>query len=139
MITLDTSAVFALANRKDPDHKRVRRVFEADGGPYLVPAGALAEMTFLIEDRLGWQALDAFLFNLADRALSLECGEDDFPRIRELATRYRDLPLGAADASVIACAERNGGRVLTLDRRDFDVVGREGKLVIEPQLGGVRT
>jgi len=139
MITLDTSAVFALANRKDPDHRRVRSVFEADGGPYLVPAGALAEMTFLIEDRLGWQALDAFLSNLADRALSLECGEDDFPRIRELATRYRDLPLGAADASVIACAERNGGRVLTLDRRDFDVVGREGKLVIEPQVGGVRS
>jgi predicted nucleic acid-binding protein len=138
MITLDTSAVFALANRKDPDHKRVRRVFEADGGPYLVPAGALAEMTFLIEDRLGWQALDAFLSNLADRALSLECGEDDFPRIRELATRYRDLPLGAADASVIACAERNGGRVLTLDRRDFDVVGRERKIVIEPQAGCAR-
>ena len=89
-------------------------------------------MTFLIEDRLGWQSLDAFLSNLADRALSLECGEDDLHRIRELATRYRDLPLGAADASVIACAERNGGRVLTLDRRDFDVVGREGKLVIEP-------
>jgi predicted nucleic acid-binding protein len=138
MITLDTSAVFALANRKDPDHKRVRRAFETDGGPYLVPAGALAEMTFLIEDRLGWQALDAFLSNLADRALSLECGEDDFPRIRELATRYRDLPLGAADASVIACAERNGGRVLTLDRRDFDVVGREGKLVIEPQVDAVQ-
>ena len=139
MITLDTSAVFALANRKDPDHKRVRRVFEADGGPYLVPAGALAEMTFLIEDRLGWQALDAFLSNLADRALSLECGEEDLPRVRELASRYHDLPLGAADASVIACAERNGGRVLTLDRRDFDVVGREGKLVVAPQVGGARS
>jgi predicted nucleic acid-binding protein len=93
-------------------------------------------MTFLTEDRLGWQALDAFLSNLADRALSLECGEEDFPRIRELATHYRDLPLGAADASVIACAERNGGRVLTLDRCDFDVVGREGKLVIEPPVCG---
>jgi predicted nucleic acid-binding protein len=124
-----------LANRKDPDHKRVRRVFDVDGGPYLVPAGALAEMTFLIEERLGLPALDAFLSNLSDRALSLDCGEDDFPRIRELATRYRDLPLGAVDASVVACAERNGGRVLTLDRRDFDVVGREGKLVIEPQVG----
>jgi predicted nucleic acid-binding protein len=83
-------------------------------------------MTFLIEDRLGWQVLDVFLSNLADRALSIECREDDFPRMRELAARYRDLPLGAADASVIACAERNGGRVLTLDRRDFDIVGARG-------------
>jgi predicted nucleic acid-binding protein len=33
-----------------------------------------------------------------------------------------DLPLGFADAAVIACAESKGGRVLTLDRRHFDVV-----------------
>lgn len=132
MITLDTSAVFALANRRDPDHASVLRAFQKDGGPYLIPAGTLGEVTFMLEDRLGWKALDAFLASLEDGTLSLECGEDDLPRIRELAKRYRDLSLGAADASVIACAERFGGRVLTLDRRDFDVVAREGRIVIEP-------
>ncbi len=89
-------------------------------------------MTFLIEDRLGWKALDAFLADMENGTLSFECGDEDFPRVRELAKRYRDLPLGAADANVIACAERLGGRVLTLDRRDFDVVAREGRLHIEP-------
>ncbi|MGH7755816.1 MAG: type II toxin-antitoxin system VapC family toxin [Vulcanimicrobiaceae bacterium] len=133
MITLDTSAVFAIANRRDPDHERVRRVLEADPGPYVVPAGALAEMTFLIEDRLGWKALDAFLADLAEGALCFDCGNDDFARVRELAERYRDLPLGAADASVIACGERLGRRVLTLDRRDFEVVARDVKLHLEPQ------
>ena len=132
MTTLDTSAVFALANRRDPEHDRLRRAFEADRGPYLVPSGALAEMTFLIEDRLGWKVLDAFLADLEQGVLSLDCGEEDFSRIRALVKRYRDLPLGAADASVIACAERSGGRVLTLDRRDFEVVAREGNIVIAP-------
>jgi predicted nucleic acid-binding protein len=33
---------------------------------------------------------------------------------------------------VIACAERNGGRVLTLDRRDFDVVAGEGVITVLP-------
>lgn len=131
MITLDTSAVFALVNRRDPDHGRVRDALAADEGPYLIPAAALAEMTFLIEDRLGWKALDAFLADLEDRALRFECGEEDVARVRQLAKRYQDLPLGAADASVIACAERLGGRVLTLDRR-FDVVARDVKLHIEP-------
>ena len=54
--------------------------------------------------------------------------QGDFARIRELVGRYADLPLGFADASVIACAERNGGRVLTFDARDFGVVAREGTI-----------
>jgi hypothetical protein len=48
--------------------------------------------------------------------------------------RYRDLPLGFADAAVIACAEDNDGRVLTFDRRDFDVVSREGTIAVQPSL-----
>jgi uncharacterized protein len=44
-------------------------------------------------------------------AYSLDCDEDDLPRIRELASRYESLPLGFSDAAVIACAERGGGRV----------------------------
>jgi predicted nucleic acid-binding protein len=42
------------------------------------------------------------------------------------------LPLGSADAAVIACAERHGGRVLTLDRRHFGVVEREGTISLVP-------
>jgi predicted nucleic acid-binding protein len=45
---------------------------------------------------------------------------------------HADLPLGFADASVISCAERSGGAVLTLDRRDFDVVAAEGKIALVP-------
>lgn len=42
---------------------------------------------------------------------------------RELVTTYASLPLGGADASVIALAERHGAvRVATLDRRHFTVV-----------------
>jgi predicted nucleic acid-binding protein len=47
--------------------------------------------------------------------------------------RYADLPLGFADASVIACAERHGGRVLTLDLRHFGVVAGEGRLTLIPE------
>ncbi len=63
---------------------------------------------------------------------TLDCGEQDIPRIRELVRRHADFPLGFADAAVIACAERNGGRVLTLDMRHFGVVAREGTLILLP-------
>jgi predicted nucleic acid-binding protein len=70
------------------------------------------------------------LRDLEERSFSADCGDEDFGRIRELASRYADLSLGLVDAAVIACAERNGLRALTLDRRDFGTVGRDVPLVL---------
>lgn len=133
MITLDTSGLFALMNRRDPAHQKVRKALLADPGPYLVPAGILGEISYLLERRYGIKALDAFLEDLESGTFRLDCGEGDLARVRALASRYADLPLGFADAAVIACAERNGGAVLTLDRRDFGVVAREGRIVLLPE------
>ena len=131
MITLDTSAIFALLNRQDPDHKRVKEALMADPGPYLVPAGILAEIAYLAERRLGQEALVALLEDLESGALAMECDERDLPRIRELVIRYSDLPLGFADAAVIAVAERYGGKVLSLDQH-FHIVAREGTIQVLP-------
>jgi predicted nucleic acid-binding protein len=47
----------------------------------------------------------------------------DWLRIAELVARYRDLPLGTVDASVIAAAERLATNdIATLDRRHYTVV-----------------
>lgn len=46
--------------------------------------------------------------------------------------RFRDLSLGFSDAAVLACVERNGGRVLTFDRRDFEVVARDVSITLVP-------
>ena len=132
VITLDTSALYALLNQQDPDHAVVLAELRADAGPYLVPAGIMAEVAYLVESRLGHRVMDALLADLESGAYSLDCGDEDIPRIRSLATRYEDLPLGFVDASVVACAERNGGRVLTLDNRDFDVVARKETIDVLP-------
>jgi predicted nucleic acid-binding protein len=132
LITLDTSGLFALLNRTDKDHERVKAALFEDKGPYLVPAGILAEIAYMVEERLGARALESLILDLQSGGLALECGEEDLPRIRELVGRYADLPLGFADASVISCAERNGGRVLTLDLRHFGVVAAEGHITLLP-------
>ena len=130
LITLDTSALYALLDRRDRDHLAVRGALERDGGPFVVPVGILAEIGYLTERRLGRHALDALLEDLETGAYSLDDAlADDLPRIRALTHRYADLPLGFADAAVVACAERNAGRVLTLDD-DFAVVAREGTIVV---------
>lgn len=125
-MTVDTSAILAAQDQEDPHHGEALAALSADTGPFLVPAGIMAEAAYMIEARLGPDVLDAFLLDLEEGAFSLDCGENDLPRVRAVFNRYRDLPLGYADASVIACAERNGGRILTFDLRHFAAVAREG-------------
>ena len=129
MITVDTSALFVLLNRRDPDHEAAKRALDAAGRPYLVPGGILAEIAYLLEQRMP-TTVDRLLADLESGAFALESGEQDLTRIRELVRRYVDLRLGVADAAVIACAERNGGLVLTFDLRDFSVVAREGRIQV---------
>jgi len=132
LITLDTSSIVSLVHTRDRNHARTVAAFRDEPGQHVVPASILAEVAYLLESRVGMKAVTAFLLDLDSGALTFDCGEGDFARIAELSLRYDDLPLGAADAGVIACAERRGGRVLTLDRRHFDVVRREVDLELLP-------
>jgi predicted nucleic acid-binding protein len=132
VITLDTSAIFALLNRRDDAHQAAVKALEADRGPFLVPAATLGELGFLVEDRLGVEVLDLFLEDLESGAYTLDCGEGDVSRVRALVGRYADLSLGYVDAAVIACAERSGGRVMTFDLRDFGVVAAQGTITVVP-------
>lgn len=99
-------------------------MLETHPGPLIVPTLVMTEVAYLIDSRLGWQAETRFLGDLAAGAMSLEpVDSGDILRIAELVARYRDLPLGTVDASVVAAAERLGAsEVATLDRRHFTVV-----------------
>jgi len=136
VITLDTSALYALLNRGDRAHAAAVEALNGDRGPYLVPAATLGEIAFLVEERLGIRVLDLLLGDLETGAYTLDCGEGDLARTRQLVARYADLSLGFVDAAVIACAERSGGRVMTFDLRDFGVVAAEGTITIVPAPSG---
>ena len=84
----------------------------------------ITEVVYLIGTRLGPDAEVRFLGDLASGDLGVEpVAASDWLRIAELVHRYKDLPLGAVDASVIAVAERLGEQTIaTLDRRHFSVV-----------------
>jgi predicted nucleic acid-binding protein len=134
VITIDTSGIIALLDPADPAHERVVASLRQQQRPYLVPAATLGEIGYFLEVRYGHRVLERFLDDLASGTFELDCGEGDEPRVRTLVGRYADLPLGLVDAAVIACAERSGGRVLTLDQRDFSVVAREVPLTLVPAL-----
>ena len=90
----------------------------------MVPTLVVTEAACLIATRLGTDVEVRFLGDLAAGAFAVATVEPaDWLRIAELVSRYRDLPLGTVDASVVATAERLGvAELATVDRRHFSVV-----------------
>jgi predicted nucleic acid-binding protein len=123
-LVLDTSGVYALLDRNDPDHQRcVAAVEQFDD--FVVPPLVLVEVDHWCRKRGGGAAGFArFVSDIRSGAYRLEqLTEADLTRAAEVETRYTELDLGVVDASVIALCERLGeDTVLTLDRRDFAVV-----------------
>lgn len=91
----------------------------------------LSELSYLILARTHARTLDMFLQDLENGSMELDCGPQDIGRIRQLMSRYANLPLSLPDAAAIACAERNGGLVLSFDR-DFWIVSGEGTITVVP-------
>ena len=86
----------------------------------------------MLGTRLGWQAEVRFLGDLAADFIIEPLHVADSLRVAELVARYRDLPLGTVDASVIATAERlSSTAIATLDRRHFSVVRPDHAPVFE--------
>jgi predicted nucleic acid-binding protein len=108
----------------DAHHDECLRLLESHPGPLVVPELVIAEVTYFIGRRLGWEAEVRFLADLAGGDFALEpVHAADIMRIAELVARYNELPLGTVDASVVAVAERLGEQnIATTDRRHFGVV-----------------
>lgn len=124
MIVIDTGPVIAAANRKDSSHQQCAELLETFPGPLLLPQPLLAEIGYMLVSRAGVQAEVDFLRDIADGVYDLVAVvQADVSRAAQLVERYSDLPLGTADAVVVAIAERHGATTIaTLDRRHFSVV-----------------
>jgi hypothetical protein len=123
-LVCDTGAVYALYDADDRHHLAARQVIEAEPGPRYLPVVLLAEIDYLLTARLGVDAALDFLRSVESGAFALlDLMPEGLARCRELVGQYRDLPLGIADASVVAAAERlRIQRVFTTDERHFRAV-----------------
>ena len=124
MIIADTSGLLAFFNRTEPEHAAVRQVVETADAPIVVSPYVLAELDYLVATWVGVEAEVAVLRELSSGAYLLaELGVDDLRRGADIIERYRDQAIGIADASLVVLAERHATRrILTLDRRHFDVL-----------------
>ncbi|WP_239312271.1 MULTISPECIES: type II toxin-antitoxin system VapC family toxin [unclassified Frankia] len=124
MIVVDTGPVLALANRKDDHHRQCVDLLQNFPGPLLLPAPLLSEIGYLLFSRAGTKAEADFLRDVADGVYELvPVTPADARQAAVLVERHASLPLGTADAFVVAVAENfQAVHIATLDRRHFSVL-----------------
>ena len=118
----DASALYAAVGEDEPSYERTAAVLARPDLHLIIPAMCLAEATYLIAGRRGPRVEAAFLRGLVDYEIIAPTAVD-LARMADLVDQYADLPLGAADASIVALAERLGtDTIITLDHRRLSVV-----------------
>ena len=122
LAVVDAGPLYAAADVDDQDHLASVAALARSDLRLVVPALVVAEATYFVGKRLGAAAESRFLHGIG--VLDVEGpSREDFARMAELVERYAGFPLGGADASVIALAERlDAPVILTLDRRHFAAV-----------------
>jgi len=122
LVVVDTGPLYAVVDEDDDDHARCRAVLEQTEHRLIIPTLVIAEATYLIATRLGPDVEAQFLRSLTRMHVEGPT-PDDWLRIADLVTQYRDFPLGGADASIVALAERlDIETIVTLDDRHFRAV-----------------
>jgi uncharacterized protein len=116
--------LYAIFNRRQPEHQTARATVERDGGPLVLSPLVLAELDYFIMVRLGAQAEQKVLAELRSPAYQLAAfTDDDFKLASEIAVTYGDMQLGLTDASIVVQAARyKTTRILSLDHKHFGVV-----------------
>jgi predicted nucleic acid-binding protein len=118
-LLVDTGILYALADRSDAWHARVRALVASTHDPLLAPVTILPEVTYLLATRLGAHAELAFVRSVVDGEIAIEpVTAAACVRAHEVMMEYPDI--GFVDATLVATAERlKLSTIATTDRRHF--------------------
>lgn len=133
-ILIDAGPLVALLRRNDVHHEEVVAALKNVRDPLVTVWPVIVEAMYLLSS--SWQAQKALWEILQTGVVKLlDLDESDVPEMKSLMEKYQDLPMDMADAALVHVAAREGlRRVLTLDKRDFNVyrLPRKGSFTILP-------
>lgn len=129
MILLDTSGLLAALDSAQRSHAAAAASLTSAAPPLLLSPFVLAELDYLIAERVGQSARVSLIAEVERGAYRLaQFGDADVREALAVIRRYADLRVSLADASIVVLANRHGTRdVLTLDDRHFRVLNAAGK------------
>ncbi len=134
MTLTDAGPLVALLDQDEPDHAKCVEQLQVLSAPMLMTWPAFTEAMYLVGEGLGWRGQEALWRILRRGDLRLaETGVSTVDRMERLMSKYRDVPMDLADASLVAVAEeRRLTKVFTLDRdfRVYRLLGRRSFIIV---------
>ena len=130
MILLDTSGLLAWIDAGQRQHAAVAAAMAAIAPPFVLSPFVLAEIDYLLAERVGPVAEQALLAEIEGGAFELPAFDAaDIGAALRVIERYSDLRSGLADAAVVVLSERYLTLALiSLDERHFRTLrGHRGR------------
>jgi uncharacterized protein len=126
-LLLDTGALVSLLDRSQKRHQAFAEFFGEWDLPVVSTEAVLTEATHLLGGLpAGRQACVDFF--LSGGALLVPATKASLRRSRALVSRYSDLPMDYADATLVVLAEElETNQIFTTDRRDFAIYRIKGR------------
>jgi predicted nucleic acid-binding protein len=126
-VLIDTGAILALLNTRDPWHAACADVYQRFRLPLVTSEAVLTELFHLMgQDRRNMERAWAFV-----RSGSVKLAEivhAELPQIHALMSRYWDRPMDFADATLVHLAKRESlSTIFTVDHADFETYRIEGR------------
>jgi predicted nucleic acid-binding protein len=118
-ILLDTGAFVALLDRSEKNHARCVEFFSSFQGRVFTTEPVLTEALYLLGPPIKAQRA-CLEFILKGGAALVPQSTASLERAAALMTKYHDVPMDFADATLVVLAEETGiSEVFTLDKRGF--------------------
>lgn len=132
MTLTDAGPLVALIDADEPDHEVCTRALNALALPMVTTWPAFTEAMYLLGRAGGINGQQALWKLLLSRRLTIaELAHSACERSATLMTKYSDLPMDLADATLVALAEQRGERrIFTLDS-DFHTYRIHGRSTFE--------
>jgi predicted nucleic acid-binding protein len=129
VILLDTSGLLAALDSAQRTHAEAAASLTAATPPLLLSPFVLAELDYLLGERVGHAARMSLLGEVERGAYQLQAfSASDVRNALAVIQRHADLRVSLADASIVVLAGHHNVRdVLTLDERHFRVLTANGK------------
>ncbi len=121
MILVDTGYFVALLDPKDKHHALAQQWMQTQVEGWITTWPVVTETCYFLADRVHIDVALGFLEEIDNGGIALwDIPAVQLSHMRKLLSKYKQLPMDLADASLVMLAEHLGqGRILTTDQRDF--------------------
>jgi len=125
-ILIDSGPFIALFDSSDSQHKKIRDFFSKTNYRFISTLAVFTEVSHMLDFSVKAQQ-DFYQWVMYRGVIISDINQHDMPRIAELTSKYADVPMDFADATLVVTMEKTGIReIISLDK-DFYIYRLPGK------------